>query len=541
MQVGRDLDAVDILDQLGIPAGGIEADEIAALGGPVGGDGHFPGIGEAAFDGGVVHGHDVITLGAVGAGGGILHELEGILLRDDAGKTEERGLQDGIDAAAQPQLLADGAGIDGVKVDVIFGEVGLAVAGEAALQLLHAPAAIEQENAAGLDIVHHIVFAEVGGIVAGHKVGLGDEVGGLDGLPAEAQVADGQAAALFGIIGEVALGIEIGVVADDLDGVFIGAHSAIGAETPELAADGRLRRGIGGFGLQQREVGDIIGDADGEAGLFAGFAIAVHREDLAGGDILAAQAVAAGVNGDTLEPAAAQRRHDIKVQRLADGAGLLGAVQHGDGADGFGQGTQQMLPAEGAVEADLDEAGLFAAGTLIIDDFLDGLADRAHGDDDLLGIGIAVVIEEVIIAADHGVDFIHVVLHHAGEGIVELIGDLALLEEDIGVLGTAAQHGAVGGKPAVPEGIHRGAVQKGLQLLIAPHLDLLDLVGGTEAIEEMQEGDAALDGREVGDGGQVHDLLHAAGAQHGKAGLPAGVDIAVIAEDGKGVGSQRAG
>ena len=377
--------------------------------------------------------------------------------------------------------------------------------------------------------------------MAGHKVGLGDKVGGLDGLPAEAQVADGQAAALFGIIGEVALGIEIGVVADDLDGVFIGAHGAIGAETPELAADGRLRRGIGGFGLQQREVGDIIGDADGEAGLFAGFAIAVHREDLAGGDILAAQAVAAGVNGDTLEPAAAQRRHDIKVQRLADGAGLLGAVQHSDGADGFGQGTQQVLPAEGTIEADLDEAGLFAAGTLIIDDFLDGLADRAHGDDDLLGIGIAVVIEEVIIAADHGVDFIHVVLHHAGEGIVELIGDLALLEEDIGVLGTAAQHGAVGGKPAVPEGIHRGAVHQGLQLLIAPHLDLLDLVGGTEAIEEVQKGDAALDGREVGDGGQVHDLLHAAGAQHGKAGLPAGVDIAVIAEDGKGVGSQRAG
>ena len=200
-----------------------------------------------------------------------------------------------------------------------------------------------------------------------------------------------------------------------------------------------------------------------------------------------------------------------------------------------------MLAAEGAVEADLDEAGLFAAGTLIIDDFLDGLADRAHGDDDLLGIGIAVVIEEVIIAADHGVDLIHVVLHHAGEGIVELIGDLALLEEDIGVLGTAAQHGAIGGKPAVPEGIHRGAVQKGLQLLIAPHLDLLDLVGGTEAIEEVQKGDAALDGREVGDGGQIHDLLHAAGAQHGKAGLPAGVDIAVIAEDGKGVGSQRAG
>ncbi len=119
--------------------------------------------------------------------------------------------------------------------------------------------------------------------MAGNEVGLVDVVRALDGLIAEAQVADGQAAALFGIIGEVALGIEIGVVADDLDGVFIGAHSAIGAEAPELAADGRLRRGIGGFGLQQREVGDIIGDANGEAGLFAGFEFVVNSEHGSGG------------------------------------------------------------------------------------------------------------------------------------------------------------------------------------------------------------------------------------------------------------------
>ena len=387
--------------------------------------------------------------------------------------------------------------------------------------------------------MHHIVFPQIGGIVAGHKVGLGDKIGGFDGLPAEAQVADGEPAAFFGIVGEIALRIQVGVVADDLDGVFIGAHGAVRAEPPEFTAVGGVGGGIGGIGLQQRKIGDVIGDADGEAGLLPGFGIAVDRKDLTGGDILAAQPVAAGINGDILEPAALKRRHDIQIQRLADGAGLLGAVQHGDGFDGIGQGAQQVLPAEGAVQAHLDKTDLFPADQLVVDDLLDGLADRAHGHDDLLGIGVAVVIEEVVVAADHGVDLVHVFLHHTGEGIIELVGDLTLLEEDIGVLGAAAQHGTVGGKPAIPEGIHRGAVHQRFELLIVPYLDLLDLVGGAEAIEEMQEGDAALDGGQMGDGGKIHDLLHAAAAQHGKAGLPAGVDIAVVAEDGKGIGGQR--
>ena len=97
-----------------------------------------------------------------------------------------------------------------------------------------------------------------------------------------------------------------------------------------------------------------------------------------------------------------------------------------------------MLPAEGAVQAHLDKTDLFPADQLVVDDLLDGLADRAHGHDDLLGIGGAVVIEEVVVAADHGVDLVHVFLYHTGEGIIELVGDLTLLEEDIGVLGAAA-------------------------------------------------------------------------------------------------------
>ena len=66
-------------------------------------------------------------------------------------------------------------------------------------------------------------------------------------------------------------------------------------------------------------------------------------------------------------------------------------------------------------------------------------------------------------------------------------------------------------------------------------------MGGTETVEEVQEGNAALDGGQMGHGSQVHDLLDVALGQHGKAGLTAGHDVGVVAEDVQGVGGHGPG
>ena len=87
-------------------------------------------------------------------------------------------------------------------------------------------------------------------------------------------------------------------------------------------------------------------------------------------------------------------------------------------------------------------------------------------------------------------------------------------------------------------GIHVAHV---LQVLVVPDGDLLDLVAGTEAVEEVDEGHLALDGGQMGHGGQVHDLLHVALAQHGKAGLAAGHDVGVVAEDVQRLGGHGTG
>ena len=85
--------------------------------------------------------------------------------------------------------------------------------------------------------------------------------------------------------------------------------------------------------------------------------------------------------------------------RLADGAGLLGAVEHGDLLDRGGQGGHEVLDGPRTVQADLHEADLLAVGVEVVDDLLEGVAEGAHADDHAVGVIGAVVVEEVIARA----------------------------------------------------------------------------------------------------------------------------------------------
>ena len=83
-----------------------------------------------------------------------------------------------------------------------------------------------------------------------------------------------------------------------------------------------------------------------------------------------------------------------------------------------------MLGGEGTVEVDLDQADLLALGHEVIDDLVQGLADGAHGDDDVLGLGIAVVVEELVVSAGQLADGVHLLLHDLGQGVVGAVAGL---------------------------------------------------------------------------------------------------------------------
>src|SRR5699024_8260757 len=113
--------------------------------------------------------------------------------------------------------------------------------------------------------------------------------------------------------------------------------------------------------------------------------VAVYGDDVAGLGVLGTQAVTAGVYGACAEGSAVDSSQHVQIQRLANGAGLLGAVQHGDLLYSLGQNFQQVLGHEGTIQVNLDQAHFFAGGIQVVDDFLNGLAGGTHGDDDLVG------------------------------------------------------------------------------------------------------------------------------------------------------------
>ena len=533
----RGNDGVEVL-------GGLDLYGHGALGGgrPLGGDLHFVQAADGHVDGRPVHLDDLVALLGVALLGVGLHVLIRLVVGDDVGQLEERSLHDGVDAAAHADLLGQLDGVDGIEPGVLLRQQLLHGSGQLLLHLLGRPGAVEQEGAAVLQRGHHVVLGDIGRVVAGDEVGAVDQIGALDRVVAEAQVADGDAAGLLGVIGEVGLRVLVGVVADDLDGVLVGADGAVRAQAVEHAADGALGGDVQRLAQRQAGLGHVVVDADGEVvlgGLLGD--VVEHGLDHGGVELLGAQAVAAADHGDVLLARFDQRGAHVLVQGLAQGAGFLGPVQNRDGLAGLGDGLEEVLDAEGTVQVHLDQAHLLALGGQVIHGLLDGVAAGAHGDDDVLGVGRADVIEEVILSAGELADLLHALLDDRGSGDVVLVGGFSALEVDVGVLGGAGLVRMLGIERAGAERLDLVPRDDLCDVLVGDVFDLLDLMAGAEAVEEVKEGHRALERGKVRDQRHILRFLHAVARQHRKAGLAAGHDVAVVAEDAQRVVGQRSG
>ena len=244
--------------------------------------------------------------------------------------------------------------------------------------------------------------------MAGDEVGVVDEVGGADRLGTEAQVRDGDGPGLLGVVDEVALGVEVGLLADDLDRRLVRPDGAIGAEPEEhgLHLAGRPGVADGAVGFQ-RQARHVVVDAHGEVRLGSlGRQLVEHAGHVGRPDLLGRQAIAAA---DHPRHAArhrqvarcggfGERSDHIEVERLADGTRFLGAVEHGDRAGRRRQGGEERRRRERPVQPDGQETDLLARRGHRLDGFGGRAGGRAHEDDHPLGIGRADVVDEPVAA-----------------------------------------------------------------------------------------------------------------------------------------------
>ena len=162
-------------------------------------------------------------------------------------------------------------------------------------------------------------------------------------------------------------------------------------------------------------------------------------------------------------------------------------------------------------------------------------------DDDLVGVGSADIVEEMVGAADDFGHLVHVMLDDGRALGVKPIDRLAALKIDVRVLLTDFHHRPFRIEGTLPEFVEMFRLEELSQSLIGNEVDFLDFARGPEAVEEMKKRDLAPERGEVRDDGQVLNLLDRSGRRHGEARIPGGHDVGMVAEDRQALAGQRTG
>ena len=269
--------------------------------------------------------------------------------------------------------------------------------------------------------------------------------------------------------------------------------------------------------------------------------VVVARLDHGRREFLAAEAVASADDLDAAAARFAERGHDVFIQRFAEGAGLLRAVEDCDLLAGCRDRFEELIRRKRTIQTDLDETELLALAVQIVDGFFRNVRAGTHDDEHLLRIGCADVVEQVIVTARDLADLVHVVLNDLGDLGVIVVRRFTVLEVDVRVLRRTAEVRVIRVHRAGTERRNRVAVEELVHVGIVDHLDLLDFVGRTEAVEEVAERNGRLDRGKMRNQRKVHDFLHGSGCEERKARLTACHHVAVIAEDGERMRCERTG
>ena len=184
---------------------------------------------------------------------------------------------------------------------------------------------------------------------------------------------------------------------------------------------------------------------------------------------------------------------------------------------------------------------LAAVGVQVVHRLPQGLCAGAHGYHALGRVSRAVVLVGCVVTAGKLVNLVHVVGHDAWNGVIVAVGGLAALEEGFAGGRGAADAGMLGVQAVAAEGVDLVEIHQRSYFLVVQRVDLLHLVGGAKAVEEVHEGMTGLDGGQMGNHTQIHGLLRAGGGQHGQADGAAGHHVGLIAVDGPHILGHGAG
>ena len=200
--------------------------------------------------------------------------------------------------------------------------------------------------------------------------------------------------------------------------------------------------------------------------------------------------------------------HHVEVEGFAGGAGILAAIEHGDRPRAGRQRLHQHPGRQGAEQTHLEQPHPFAVTVEPFHRVGSRLAGRAHQHHHPLSIGGPQNLVGPIGAAAEGGEALHGLQHLAGGVVVDAVHRFPRLEVHVRVLGGAADHRPVGAEGPGAVGADLLGRDQLLEQGVADRLQLLDLMGGAEAVEAVQHRQAAAQAGQGCDGGEVGRLLH---------------------------------
>ncbi len=414
---------------------------------------------------------------AVGLFDGMLDLGDGFVARQHSADGKKARLHDRVDAPAHAGLLGDLVSVNHVESEFLVNDLFLHRARQVIPHLVRPVGAVEQKDRARLGRLKQVEPLQERELVARDEIRRADQVRRVNRLGAKAQVRSRHRARFSRVVHEIALRVIFGAFADNLDRVLVRAHRAIRAH----AVKHRAHR-LGVFGRKvgiviQAGVRHVVHDADGKVILGALLLHLVeHAPDHGRRKFLRGEAIASADDArhgrrEARRYGLGKGRHHVQVERLARAARFLGAVEYGNRLDGGRERFDKALHREGAIQAYLEHAQLFAARVQILDSLLRDLAARAHNDDHTVGVRRADVVEQVILPPDDLGKLVHRFLDNARRGEIERIHCLARLKVHVGVLRGAANAGTIRRERASAMRLHQAVVNHRADVVLAQLLD----------------------------------------------------------------------
>ena len=233
--------------------------------GPGSGIAYFVEFADTGINSGPVHVNDFLSFFAVRLDDGIFQIFNGVFQGDNLCESKERSLHHHVDTGAEAEFLTDSVAVQGIEFNVMFGDSAFNTGRQFMLQFVIRPGTVQHERAAVFNTAEQIEALYIGLTVTSDIIRRVDKIRHINRLCAETQVRNRYAAGFFGVIRKVSLRIHVRMVADNLDGRFIGADRTVGTEAPEFTGRKTCRIHRHFVGTRQGKICNVVDDADGKA------------------------------------------------------------------------------------------------------------------------------------------------------------------------------------------------------------------------------------------------------------------------------------